>query len=128
MSNSKIVCKSEEIDSGGIGYKFHVTRGGMAHPAFVVRFKNSVYGYLNRCAHLMLQLDYGNSEFFDTAGEYLVCCNHGAMYEPDTGLCINGPCYGGKLIQLSMDEQDGYVVLADELFVVCDAPESTPHT
>ncbi len=117
------ICASEALESGSTGIKFSVSRGAMAHPAFAVRFEGQVYAYLNRCAHLMLQLDYGNGEFFDADGEYFVCANHGAMFEPATGLCINGPCYGASLIPLAVQERDGKVMLTDEQFELADSDQ-----
>ena len=122
-SGSAIVCDSAAIESGGTGCKFSVSRGGMAHPAFAIRYEGKAYAYLNRCAHLMLQMDYGNGEFFDADGEYLVCANHGAMFEPASGLCINGPCYGARLISLSVEDRAGKVVLTDDLFEIVDTPD-----
>ncbi len=110
------ICDSASIESGGIGKKFQVVHGGTQHPAFVVRFDGQPYAYLNRCAHLTLQLDYGNSEFFDTDGEFIVCANHGAMFEPRKGLCVDGPCSGASLTALRVDEREGEIVLVDDAY------------
>jgi len=40
------------------------------------------------------ELDWQPGEFFDIAGVYLVCSTHGAIFEPNSGLCVAGPCRG----------------------------------
>jgi nitrite reductase/ring-hydroxylating ferredoxin subunit len=45
---------------------------------------------LNRCAHIPLELDWNEGEFFDQSGLYLICSTYGATYQPDTGYCIMG--------------------------------------
>lgn len=114
--NFHVICNSDDLKSGGIGVKFNVTVGSQPVPAFVIRFEDSVYAYLNRCAHMMLELDWDDAEYFDTSGEYLICSNHGALFEPNTGVCVNGPCYGASLIAISVKEADSTVVLDDERF------------
>lgn len=114
----KLICNSNELQSGGTGLKFTLKSETQQVPAFVIRFEGTVYGYLNRCAHLMLELDWDDAEFFDTSGEYLICSNHGAMFEPHTGLCMNGPCYGASLAAISVTERDDKVVLDDARFDV----------
>ncbi|NCW80797.1 MAG: hypothetical protein EBV68_02860, partial [Betaproteobacteria bacterium] len=65
--------------------------------AFVVRFQGQAFAYLNRCAHVPVELDWLEGAFFDDSGQFLVCATHGAMYEANTGLCIDGPCRGRSL-------------------------------
>ncbi len=115
---NKIICNSDQIEPGGTGFKFNLISGSQQVPAFLIRFNGTVYGYLNRCAHLMLELDWDDAEYFDADGEYLICSNHGALFEPHTGLCVNGPCYGSSLAQISVSELDNAIVLDDERFEI----------
>jgi nitrite reductase/ring-hydroxylating ferredoxin subunit len=73
----------------------------------LIFFKKKYYAYKNQCQHLPVELDWDNEEFFDDKKEYIVCATHGALYEPETGLCINGPCAGKKLqpIEIEVDEE-----------------------
>lgn len=118
MTTKSFICRSESIQSGGTGIKFDVDDNGMILPAFVIRYKGVANAFLNVCAHMELELDYDNSEFFDISGKYLICANHGALFEPGTGLCIAGPCYGASLEQLQVDETNGCVFLDDERYSV----------
>ena len=35
--------------------------------------------------------------YLNAAGDRIVCAAHGALFEPDTGLCVQGPCLGESL-------------------------------
>jgi nitrite reductase/ring-hydroxylating ferredoxin subunit len=64
---------------------------------FVVRYGGKAYAYLNRCAHVPIELDWAEGEFFESSKLYLMCSTHGAIYVPESGFCAGGPCRGGKL-------------------------------
>jgi nitrite reductase/ring-hydroxylating ferredoxin subunit len=104
------ICASEDLLDGGRGVRFEVSVAGRAVPAFVVRFGGIARAYLNRCAHVAMELDWQPGEFFDFDAEYLVCSTHGALYDPATGQCAGGACAGrGGLRALNVFEQDGRV-------------------
>ena len=115
-AKDRVICSSTQLETGGTGYKFNLISSSQTTPAFVIRFDGTVYGYLNRCAHLMLELDWDDAEFFDNSGDYLICSNHGAMFEPQSGECINGPCYGASLTSIAVREVNENIVLDDERF------------
>ena len=73
---------------------------GRREPAFAVRFDGVVHAYLNRCAHVPVELDWVEGEFFDLSRLYLVCSTHGAAYLPESGRCVAGPCSGSGLVAL----------------------------
>lgn len=89
------------------GIRFTVVVDGVPSDAFAVRWRGRTYAYLNRCRHQSLTLDFGDAQFFDDAMDALVCCQHGARYAPDTGHCLGGPCAGGRLTALVLEERDG---------------------
>ncbi len=109
-----IICESAALESGGLGLNFNVEIDGVRCSAFVIRHNGTVFAYLNQCAHLALELDWEPGEFFDLSGDYIMCANHGAMFEPSTGECVNGPCFGAFLTQISVQESDSSVLLADD--------------
>lgn len=112
-AGSRVICRSEALADGGAGVRFEIERGGERVPAFVVRWRGSVYGYLNRCAHIGVQLDWIEGRFFDAEGAMLVCATHGARYRPATGRCAGGPCRGKTLEALTVRERDGWVEWED---------------
>ena len=80
-------------------------------PAFVVRWHGGIYAYLNQCAHAGGPLDF-EGQVVESSGRFLMCARHGAIYEPDTGRCVGGPCRGARLTPLPVHEDaDGRVWL-----------------
>ncbi|MBU6492536.1 Rieske 2Fe-2S domain-containing protein [Pandoraea sp.] len=100
------ICAGSALTDGGQGVRFQVSVGGRATPAFVIRFEGQVHGYLNQCAHVPMELDWAEGQFFESSGLYLMCSTHGATYEPDSGRCVGGPCRGGALHKLRVEERD----------------------
>lgn len=72
----------------------------------VFRKDDVFFVYQNLCRHLPITLDIGDSNFLNHEKNLLQCHMHGALYEPETGLCTAGPCEGSRLVQFSytMDE------------------------
>jgi nitrite reductase/ring-hydroxylating ferredoxin subunit len=99
------ICPGAALEDGGRGVRFEVLVDGRLAPAFVIRYDGRVYGYLNQCAHVPMELDWSEGQFFETSGLYLMCATHGATYEPDTGHCIGGPCRGGALQPVRVEER-----------------------
>lgn len=108
------VCASDELAEGGDGVRFElpvsVSRAGAPAPqAFAVRYDGRVHAWLNRCAHVPVELDWMPGKFFDESGLLLICATHGATYEPDTGHCVGGPCRGKALEPVTVCERDGII-------------------
>lgn len=86
--------------ASGQSAKFSLRCGGKAVEGFVVNHDGSFYAYVNRCAHTGTPLDLWPNEFYTDDGRYLICATHGAVYQPETGFCIAGPCPGASLTRL----------------------------
>jgi nitrite reductase/ring-hydroxylating ferredoxin subunit len=102
------LCNSADLVNSGEAVPFDVTYGGQTCRAFSIRYQGQVHAYLNRCAHVPMEMDYQPNRFFDSTGHWLMCATHGAIYQPQTGACRGGPCRGG-LIKIDMSEFDGVV-------------------
>ncbi len=106
------LCASADVQAGGDAHLFDVrdlADAGRTAPAFVVRHGEQVVAFLNRCAHIPTEMDWQPGKFWDIDGRYLICAVHGALYEPDTGRCVSGPCPGAKLQPLRVAEVNGQV-------------------
>jgi nitrite reductase/ring-hydroxylating ferredoxin subunit len=104
------LCSADAVQDGGTGCRFDLLADGMETTGFVIRHRGHVHGYVNRCAHVAMELDWQPGEFFDFDREFLVCATHGALYEPASGACIGGPCAGrGGLARLDVLERDGRI-------------------
>ena len=58
--------------------------------------------FLNRCPHRGIELDWVPGLFTAIDGHHLQCATHGALFDPDTGLCISGPCSGQSLDRVAI--------------------------
>lgn len=103
------VCTASALVDGGLAVKLPVLHAGEAATAFFVRYRGQVYGYLNRCPHMGSELDWENS-VFTRAGDLLMCARHGATFQPDTGVCVGGPCRSSALHALDVGEIEQVVV------------------
>lgn len=112
-----LVCASEQVLEGGKGVRFGVSAFGDKATGFVVRHKGAVYAYLNRCAHVPIELDWAEGEFFESSGVYLMCSTHGAIYVPESGFCAGGPCKGGRLRPIGVREEDGQIYWQPDEFI-----------
>jgi nitrite reductase/ring-hydroxylating ferredoxin subunit len=95
------ICASEALQDGGKGVRFPVQAFGAPATGFAVRHAGQVHAYLNRCAHVPVELDWVEGEFFESGKLYLMCSVHGALYLPESG----GPCRGGKLRPIAVGER-----------------------
>ena len=102
------LCNSGDLHNGGRAVSFDVVYGGQTCRAFAVRYQGQAHAYLNRCAHVAMEMDWQPDRFFDDTGRWLLCATHGATYAPDTGACSGGPCRGG-LVKIELLEQGGVV-------------------
>jgi nitrite reductase/ring-hydroxylating ferredoxin subunit len=100
------LCPSESLADGSRGIRFTVYYRGEPVPAFAVRHRGTAHAYLNRCAHVAMELDWQPGEFFEPGAEFLICATHGALYDPATGACRGGACSGhGGLRRIDLVER-----------------------
>lgn len=81
-------------------------------PIVLVRRDRQAYGYVNRCPHQGQPLDFEPNQFMDPTGRYLICGKHGALFELDSGACIEGPCRGANLIPVKVSVVEGDVCVS----------------
>ena len=73
-----------------------------SHGIVVVRSDDEFLGYLNRCPHRGLPLNWLPDQFLDTTGKYLQCANHAALFDIADGFCVAGPCAGTHLASVRL--------------------------
>ncbi|MGH7002804.1 MAG: Rieske (2Fe-2S) protein [Alphaproteobacteria bacterium] len=78
---------------------------------FVLRWGDGVRAYVNACPHVGLPLNLSGDHFFDTDGKLLLCQMHGALFRPEDGFCVSGPCAGEALKRLEIAVRDDAVWL-----------------
>ena len=118
------ICTEDEVVEGGKGVRFPVDVWGDATTGFVVRFDGQPHAYLNRCAHVPIELDWEEGVFFESGGLYLMCSTHGAIYVPETGDCVGGPCRGGALRKITLIVRDKQIFWQPDKHVQAPKPIS----
>ncbi|WP_426104748.1 Rieske (2Fe-2S) protein [Massilia sp. TSP1-1-2] len=127
LDGAILVCASGAVLEGGRGVRFDVRAFGDKATGFVVRYSGMAYAYLNRCAHVPIELDWAQGEFFESSGLYLMCSTHGAIYVPESGFCAGGPCKDGRLRPIGLLEEDGNIYWTPDEFIKPPAAGPTPH-
>jgi nitrite reductase/ring-hydroxylating ferredoxin subunit len=107
----RLICRRDMLTDGGLATLVHLEFDGRTLPAFVVAYDGDVFSYVNSCPHRGTKLDWQVGEVFDDAGLYLVCATHGALFAPDTGRCVGGPCQGALLPKVAIEVINGDVFL-----------------
>jgi nitrite reductase/ring-hydroxylating ferredoxin subunit len=110
MTASEWRCAAASIPPGHTA-TLRLECGGREVQAFVVNFEGRFGAFVNRCPHVGTPLDLWPNEFFSEDGRALVCATHGAVFEPDTGRCTDGPCVGDRLARLPLGREGDTLVV-----------------
>ena len=105
---SVALCRLDDLaDPGSKGF---VVQG---RPVFAVRQGQRIFVYLNRCPHRGIPLEWVPDQFLDSSGRLIQCASHGALFLPESGDCVAGPCSGDRLLALACRVEDGQVWLLE---------------
>lgn len=80
-----------------------------AKSIIVIQNEGNFYAYENVCPHFSVQLDYKTGVFNTYQNKLLMCAHHSAMFEIETGHCVDGPCKGHSLTAVPIEIKDGEV-------------------
>jgi nitrite reductase/ring-hydroxylating ferredoxin subunit len=94
-------------DPGSKGFAWRV--GEALFAGFVVRRGDAVTGFVDRCPHAGTPLALTPDRFLTREGDLILCSTHGALFQPDDGLCVAGPCAGRALEPWPVTVADGRV-------------------
>ncbi|WP_051952776.1 Rieske (2Fe-2S) protein [Methylocapsa aurea] len=111
------ICNKREIRDR-MGKSFPLMRrwtDGKLRPwdVFIARFGKEYHAYVNECPHQHVRLDWEKNNFFEPNYlKLLMCGKHGSQFDPETGVCISGPCKGAQLekIVCFVDDEDDVVL------------------
>ncbi len=109
--NMRRLCSLNELrDRGARGFELSLPDGTKAS-FIVVRDGDAVYVYHNRCPHTGINLEWQPDQFLDPDGAFLQCATHGALFRPEDGYCVRGPCAGDRLQAVPAAVIDGEVAI-----------------
>ena len=94
-------CDVDDLPPGRTAV-FRLMCGRRTVHGFAVNHAGSTYAYVNECPHVGASLDTSPNEFLTEDGSLIVCGSHGALFAPDGGLCLAGPCAGESLTSLTV--------------------------
>ncbi len=107
----RVVCRLADLEEHG-SRAFTVGGGPWPLRGFVVRHRDEVRGYVNRCPHAGHPLDLRPHRFLTPDRAMILCSSHGALFEKDAGLCLAGPCAGRQLRAVPLQVIGDVVLLA----------------
>jgi len=117
MNNIYAICAENEIKNrrGKAFSLLRVEEGKEPEPwhIFVVRWDKQVFGYVNRCPHERVNLDWERGQFLEPGRDRIICGKHGSLFELGTGLCVEGHCVGESLEPVSVSIFDGDICVSD---------------
>ncbi|GGY83381.1 Rieske (2Fe-2S) protein [Marinobacter zhanjiangensis] len=103
-SNWVAVCREADIANEQFR-EFHLGE----QPCFVFRRQGQLHAYRNQCPHLGITLNWMPERFMDLDNCFIHCANHGALFVPESGDCIAGPCEGDRLMAVALRVVDGSI-------------------
>ena len=86
---------------------------GKQRNIFVIRKKEQVFAFLNWCPHNQVLIDQIPNKFLNADKSYIQCSKHGALFDIEGGLCIEGPCEGEYLKSLDTVIENGMIYLLE---------------
>jgi len=117
-AGARVVARVGEMAPGSVK-KFGLICQKYRIDAFLINYQGAFHAYVNRCRHMTTPLDFVRYQFFTEDGRHLICMTHGALYDPESGVCVDGPCKGQSLYPLPVR------VEGDEVLVGC--PQGDLH-
>ena len=78
---------------------------------FVVKNNKEIFVYKNSCPHTLGPLDWMPDNFLNEDKKYIMCVNHGALFQINDGLCVYGPCKKQSLHNLPFVMENGEIFI-----------------
>ncbi|MEX2450616.1 MAG: Rieske (2Fe-2S) protein [Rhodospirillales bacterium] len=113
------LCALKDIPDGK-AKGFCVEGPKLAQRLFVIRRGARAIGYVDVCPHNLSRLDPLDNAFLTDDGEHICCYIHYALFEIDTGKCIDGPCFGDCLTPCPIKVEGGDIYLERDNVKVVD--------
>jgi nitrite reductase/ring-hydroxylating ferredoxin subunit len=87
------LCKTSDVgDAEAKGFEIE------GQSVLLVNHDAQLRVYMNWCPHLGIELNFMPDQFLDADNAMIMCANHGALFEIESGHCLSGPCSGDALV------------------------------
>ncbi|MBI1777681.1 MAG: Rieske 2Fe-2S domain-containing protein [Proteobacteria bacterium] len=96
-----LLCRLDDLPEGATR-GFAVEREDHRTAIFLVNWAGVVHGYVNSCPHVGTPLDWLPDRFLSPDDSWIMCATHGALFRPEDGFCIAGPCAGLSLERVKL--------------------------
>lgn len=107
---SVFLCKLEELEDGS-AKGFDPENSG-SDTIFIVRQGEQVFGYKNSCPHIPeATLEWKKDAFLRGNPSKIFCSGHGALFNIEDGLCVQGACLGQSLQPLELVVENSEIYL-----------------
>jgi len=107
------LCHITEIADPG-SKEFSIKIGRKTLEIFVVHKNSAFHAYTNSCPHTGASLNWQEDQFLDLDGNFIQCSVHDALFEIESGYCVNGPCAGQSMEELKLVIEDNELYLLDQ--------------
>ena len=98
---------SDLADPGSRGFMFR--DGDQLFLGFIVRRGETVTGFIDHCPHAGMPLAMFPDRYLTREGDLILCTSHGALFRPQDGVCVGGPCAGKALTTWAVRVDAGVV-------------------
>ncbi|MBL4772652.1 MAG: Rieske (2Fe-2S) protein [Alcanivoracaceae bacterium] len=94
-------------------YEFSLQTSDGLTSVMILKKPGKYYGFKNSCPHQGRRMDYAAGKFLLSETGNIICPAHGAEFDCDSGLCINGPCLGQSLVSVNIqtNETDIFAII-----------------
>lgn len=95
------LCPADEVGEG-------CTRGfdpadSGSDSLFVMRWQGTLRAWRNACPHVDgAPMAWRRDAYLNAQGTHIACHAHGALFDPVSGACVQGPCRGQRLQGLAL--------------------------
>lgn len=91
----QFLCKASEVTEKG--KEVLVARESASRYLMLFLHAGVVRAWVNACPHQGRPLNFAPDHFLLTPAHQLVCAQHGACFDLESGQCLEGPCRGAHL-------------------------------
>ncbi|MFN4283165.1 MAG: Rieske (2Fe-2S) protein [Alphaproteobacteria bacterium] len=108
-----VLCRLDDIGEAQSRPYMMAEGEGAPFEFFIVRRGDAVHGYVNNCPHHDRALQWEGESFLTPEGDQILCQAHGAIFDIETGRCLDGPARpNGCLTRVAIEIAGGDIRLA----------------